>query len=70
MARTPKNRPRIKYITLDYHHFRNFVKGGKIEILPIDTEQQIPDIFTKGISDVVLFKHLRHKLLGWICPDR
>ena len=46
------------------------MKEGKVEILPIDTEQQIADIFTKGISDVVLFKYLRHKLLGRICPDR
>ena len=70
LARAPKYRPRTKHIALKYHHFRNFVKEGRVEILPIDTKQQIADIFTKGISDVVLFKHLRHKLLGWICPDR
>ena len=70
LVRVPKYRPRTKHIALNYHHFRNFVKEGKVEILHIDTKQQIGDIFTKGISDVVLFKHLRHKLLGWICPGR
>ena len=70
LARAPKYRPRTKHIALKYHHFRNVVKEGRVEILPIDTKQQIADIFTKSISDVVLFKYLRHKLLGWICPDR
>ena len=37
-----------------------------MEILPIDTNEQTVDIFTKGIDNVVLFKNLRHKLLGWI----
>ena len=69
LARAPKYRPRTKHIALNYHHFRNLVKEGK-EILPIDTKQQIADIFTKGISDVVVFRNLRHKLLGRICLDR
>ena len=59
-----------KHIVLTYHHFRNFVNEGKVEILPIDTKQQIVNIITKGIRDVVLFKHLRCKLLGWICLDK
>ena len=70
LAKAPKYRPRTKHIALKYHHFRNVVKEGKVEILPIDTKQQIADIFTKCISDVVLFRYSRHKLLGWICPDR
>ena len=69
LARAPTYRPRTKYIALKYHQFRNLVKEGK-EMLPIDTKQQIADIFTKGISDVALFRHLRPKVLGWICPDR
>ena len=57
-ARATKYRPRTKHIAVKYHHFRNFVKEGKGEILPIDTKQQIADVFTKGISDIVLFKQI------------
>ena len=70
LTRISKYRLRTKHIALQYHHFRNFVKEGKVEILPIDSKEQIADIFAKGISDVALFKHLRHKLLGWIYDTR
>ena len=69
LARAPKYRPRTKHIALKYHHFRNFVKEGKVEILPIDTKEQIADILTKAMADKTLFKYLRFKLLGWYCDD-
>ena len=45
-TKTPKNRPCTKYIALTYHHFSNFVKEGRVEILQIETTEQITDIFT------------------------
>ena len=39
LERAPKYRPKTKHIALKYHHFRNFVKEGKVEILLIDTKQ-------------------------------
>ena len=39
-------------------------KSGKIEVLPIDTTEQIADIFTKAL-DKQTFEYLRHKLIGW-----
>ena len=45
-TKTPKNRPGTKYIALTYHHFSNFVKEGRVEILQIETTEQITDIFT------------------------
>lgn len=64
LAKTPKMRPRTKHIALKYHHFRIFVTQGKIDVLPIDTSQQIADIFTKPLSRD-LFERLRHMLNGW-----
>ena len=64
LAKTPKMRPRTKHIALKYHHFRSFVTQGKIDVLPIDTSQQIADIFTKPLSRD-LFERLRHMLNGW-----
>ena len=37
LSKAPKIRPRTKHITLKYHHFREHVWKGLIEINPIDT---------------------------------
>ena len=66
LAKSPRYRPRTKHIALKYNYFRNFVKEDRVQILPIDTKEQIADIFTKGIYNVTLFKYLRPKLLDWI----
>ena len=39
LANKPKFRPRTKHIGVKYHHFRDNVKSGKIEVLPIDTRK-------------------------------
>ena len=55
----------MKQIALKHHHFRSFVSNeGKIEILPIDTREQIADQFTKAL-DLQTFTELRYKLMGW-----
>ena len=64
LAKAPKYRPRTKHIALKYHHFREHVKNGLVEILPIDTADQIADIFTKAL-DEQSFVYLRKKLNGW-----
>ena len=64
MAKEQKYRPRTKHIALKYHHFRSFVKSGKVDILPIDTKEQLADPFTKAL-DIQTFQRLRCKLMGW-----
>lgn len=64
LARVPKMRARTKHINLVYHHFRSFVKKRIINIYPIDTKDQLADIFTKPL-DIKTFIHLRKRLLGW-----
>ena len=64
LANKPKFRPRTKHIGIKYHHFRDSVKNGNIEVLPIDTKEQIADIFTKSL-DRQTFEYLRKKLVGW-----
>ena len=54
---------RSKHIAIKYHWFRAFV--GKLwTVEPIDTKEQLADIFTKGLPKD-LFEHLRRKLMGW-----
>lgn len=64
LATTPRYRPRTKHIAIKYHHFREHVKLGKVSIQPIDTKEQIADIFTKALPSPA-FAFLRYKLLGW-----
>jgi hypothetical protein len=64
LARLPKLRPRTKHINVVYHHFRDFVRKGLIEICPITTTEQISDLLTKPLSQNS-FLHLRKKLLHW-----
>jgi hypothetical protein len=63
-AKVPKMRPRTRHINQKYHHFREWVKSGLIDILPIDTEEQPADLMTKPLD---LFLFLKHHLavMGW-----
>ena len=64
VAESPKFTPRTKHIAIKYHHFRSFVANKTISILPIDTKDQLADIFTKPL-DRVIFTKLRKGLMGW-----
>ena len=64
VATAPKFTPRTKHISLKYHHFTSFVKSKSLSIHPIDTTEQVADIFTKPL-DGNAFVYLRKKLNGW-----
>lgn len=64
IATVHKFRPRTKHINLAYHHFREYVRQGKIMIHPIDTKNQLADIFTKPLQQND-FTPLRRTLLYW-----
>jgi len=50
LAKTSKFRPRTnKHINIKYWHFVEYVKQHNIEILPMDTKDQLDDIFTKSL---------------------
>ena len=64
LANAPKMRPRTKHIALKYHHFRQAVSDKRVRIKPIDTKEQLADIFTKPLYKP-LFEYLREQFLGW-----
>ena len=64
LARAPRMRPRTKHINIKYHHFRHYVAEGLIKIEPIDTLDQLADIFTKAVSRDLFFK-FRKLIMGW-----
>ena len=53
----------LKNIALKYHHFRRYVKDKTIEIFPINTTEQIADIFTKPLDEAA-YIYLRKELNG------
>ena len=64
LAKAPKMLPRTKQIALKYHHFREHVRKGLIEINPIDTLEQVADIFTKALP-FPIFNYPRKNMMGW-----
>jgi hypothetical protein len=64
MARSPKLRPRTKHLNIKYHHFREEVEKGTIQIFQVDTGDQIADIFTKPLGNE-LFKRFLLRIMGW-----
>ena len=60
----PRMTPRSKHIAVKYHWFREHIQPGVIDVVKIDTNDQLGDIFTKGLG-CVKFKTMREKLLGW-----
>ena len=64
LAKCPRLRPRTKHIGIKYHHFRSKVADSTVKVLPIDTKDQIADIFTKALPKEQ-FRFLRKLLLGW-----
>ena len=45
LAMVPKMIPRTKHINLVYHHFREEVRNGTIEVVSVSTNNQIADIY-------------------------
>ena len=64
VAESSKFTPRTKHIAIKYHHFRKHVADKTISIFPIDTKDQLADIFTNPL-DRVIFRKLRLLLMGW-----
>jgi hypothetical protein len=65
LAIAPKINPRTKHIAVKYHHFREHIGVEKgIEIVKIDTKDQLADAFTKGLPKDQ-FENLRKRLIGW-----
>ena len=54
----------MKHIAIKYHHFRSYVADGTIKIYPIESKNQLADIFTKPL-DKAVFTGLRKSLMGW-----
>ena len=60
----PMMTPRSRHYAVKYHWFREHIIPEKIELVKIETKNQLADILTKGLwTDQ--FKHIRNLLMGW-----
>ena len=63
-AMMPKMSPRTKHIGVPYHFFRSKIIELEIEVVPIGTDNQLADQFTKGLL-ADKFTRDRARLMGW-----
>ena len=64
IAKEHKYRSRTNHLNIKLHHFRQYVNNNEIDILPIKTDDQPEDIFTKPLAEPLLVKH-RKFIMGW-----
>ncbi len=72
VASKPDITPRTRHLHTKYHHFKENLgvrpDGSGIKIEYLKTEEQIADLFTKGLGNKQ-FACLRDKLMGWSVAD-
>jgi hypothetical protein len=56
--------PQSKHYAIKYHWFGKQIGPRNIELVKVDTTNQLGDIFTKGLG-ATAFQRLRLKLMGW-----
>lgn len=56
--------PRSKHYAVKYHWFREHLSPRNIDLVKISSENQLGDIFTKGLGSVA-FTRVRKQLMGW-----
>ena len=64
LARLPKLRPRTKHINQSFHHFREFVDRGEVDVQFTPTNKQMADILTKPLPEASFVRH-RLEIMGW-----
>jgi hypothetical protein len=65
LAENPVFHARTKHVAVHYHYIREKVLEGKIEMVPTKTDEQIGDIFTKGLNKVKFEKF--REALDMVC---
>jgi hypothetical protein len=61
--------PRTKHIAVKYHHFREAVSQGYLNITRVATDRQLADILTKPVPLTTL-EPLRKEIMGWLSMFR
>ena len=57
-------KPCTKHISLKFHHFKDQIVNGTLQVIKVDSAQNWADIFTKPLGRIK-FEDLRRLLMGW-----
>jgi hypothetical protein len=55
--------PRSKHYVVKYHWFREYIGPHNIQLIKINTKDQLGGLFTKGLDKIAL-KRLKKQLMG------
>ena len=61
IAENPVQHNKTKHIEIHHHYITDHVAKGNIELLHVNTENQLADIFTKPLEEAT-FRELWHEL--------
>ena len=64
LASTPRMTPRSKHIAVKYHFFKEHVQMGWIQLVKVESANQIANCLTKGLEKT-MFEHAQKMLCGW-----
>ena len=67
LSRNPELHNRTKHIDIKYHHLREKVEDGTVTTLRVDTKDNLADVLTKPLSNVLHEDAIRK--LGMIEAD-
>ena len=67
LSKNPIQHSRSKHIDIKHHFIRDHVQKGEIELIFVDTKNQLADIFTKPLVEDT-FKNIKHRLHIIECP--
>ena len=52
LAKNPEFHKRTKHIEISYHYIRYAIRDGKVDLLYVNTKDQLADGFTKGLDTI------------------
>jgi hypothetical protein len=50
LAKNPQDSQRTRHIQVRFHWIRQHTSSKELKVMPVRTQQQIADVFTKGLS--------------------
>ena len=54
LASTPQMTPHSKHIAVKYHFFKDYVRTGWIQLVKVESANQMADCLTKGLEKTML----------------
>ena len=67
ISQNPIQHTKTKHIDIRYHFIKDHVLNGDVELILVNSPEQIADVFTKALDESKFFGFLN--MLGLMLPD-